>query len=297
MAAAYVSCKQASQLLDVSASTIKRLCDEGGLTSVRTPGGHRRISLRSIRNWQMQAGRPANDVPTAMRLGTFALSYQQCANLLIGCTASELKAAADRCLKRLSIAELCDTVLAPALGHLDNRFTRGETAAHCMQLACQRLRGLLFHLLDKLPEPTAGALCAVGAAMQGDLADIPSLMAELTLRDAGWQAESLGIGCDAQTLGDIANERQARLVWVTYSHPQPLENFVQHNVQLNARLPVGARLVIGGSALSAESRRSLTYSFFGDSFHQLRSFAAQLAQPNSTGLDQAQHDAVRILRA
>lgn len=42
---------EAAQLLDVSKRTVQRYLDEGLLTSIETPGGHRRVITDSLKKY------------------------------------------------------------------------------------------------------------------------------------------------------------------------------------------------------------------------------------------------------
>jgi excisionase family DNA binding protein len=45
----FVTVRAAADALSVSESTVRRLFDEGKLRGMRTPGGHRRIDIWSLR--------------------------------------------------------------------------------------------------------------------------------------------------------------------------------------------------------------------------------------------------------
>lgn len=58
--AAHVTVGEAAELLGFSASTVQKLADDGSLVTVRTPGGHRRITRESLAHYQ---GRAAGEEP------------------------------------------------------------------------------------------------------------------------------------------------------------------------------------------------------------------------------------------
>ena len=51
-----VTPKQVAQAIDVSESSLKRWCDRGLLTTVRTAGGHRRLALDDVFQFLRQSG-------------------------------------------------------------------------------------------------------------------------------------------------------------------------------------------------------------------------------------------------
>lgn len=239
---------------------------------MRTPGGHRRISLRSVRDWQNQTGREVTDQVGGRRERLMLVNYQDVIKLLLNEKRADVDEAVRRVRKRMSIAELCDNTLAPALVKLGWMHQCGEIDRYQLNAACQRIRSLLFRMSDSL-NMHAHSRRAIGSSVIGDPADLSSLFAEVTLREIGWDAESLGADLAGSSLGDAARARQASLVWVCYTHQQPTDIVLQHNRQINERLPHDARLVIGGGALTPELRRSLVFHFFGDSLVHLASYA------------------------
>ena len=60
-----VSMKDAAAALGVSASTMRRLADEGRIPSVRTTGGHRRFPLHELQRFAAEQGAPPSIRPTA----------------------------------------------------------------------------------------------------------------------------------------------------------------------------------------------------------------------------------------
>lgn len=267
----YLSCKQTAEILNVSQSTIKRLCDDGVLVSMRTPGGHRRISLKSVRAWQSHTGREVTEEVGSRRERLTLANYEEFTKLLLNDQRADLDEAVRRVRNRMSIAELCDNTLAPAMIKLGWMHQRGEVDRYQLHAACQRVRSLLFRLSDNLGNQ-AQSRRAVGASVVGDPADLTSLFVEVSLRELGWEAESLGADLPGSSLGEAAHARNVALVWVCYTHHQPQDVLLEHNRQVNDRLPSGARLVIGGGALTPELRRSLLFHFFGDSLVQLSSY-------------------------
>lgn len=277
----YLSCKQTAEILKVSQSTIKRLCDEGILVSMRTPGGHRRISLKSVHAWQAGCGREVTEDVGSRRERLPLLHYEDFIRLLLNDHRADLDDAMRRVRKRISIAELCDNTFSPALAKMGWMHQRHEIDGYQLNAACQRVRSLLFHLSNTL-SIQANAPRAVGATAEGDPADLASLFAEVTMREIGWDAESLGADLGGFSLADAAQTRKASVVWVCYTHTQPFEVMLQHNREVNERLPFDARLVIGGGALTPQLRRSMKFHFFGDSLTQLSSYVqGQFGQVNA----------------
>jgi excisionase family DNA binding protein len=54
-----VTPKQVAQAINVSESSLKRWCDQGLLTAIRTAGGHRRLALAAALNTSLRIYHPA----------------------------------------------------------------------------------------------------------------------------------------------------------------------------------------------------------------------------------------------
>ncbi len=177
---------------------------------MRTPGGHRRISLKSVREWQSSAGREPAEVVGGRRERSHLASYEDFVRLLLNDQRADLDEAVYRIRKRFSIAELCDNTLSPALVKLGWLYERGEIDPYQLNAACQRVRSLLFRVCDSFnTQPDARR--AVGASVAGDPADLASLFAEVSLREIGWEAESFGADLCGASLGNAARARQVSL--------------------------------------------------------------------------------------
>lgn len=196
------------------------------------------------------------------------LRPSECVQWLLSDRRGDLFSVIQTLRRRFSLAELCDSLFAPALVHLGEMWP-SQVEAYQVHNACQRLRSLLLRLADSIPSHFDHPPTAVGATATGDWADLSSLLAEITLRELGWDAESIGASLPAECIARAARERGASLVWVSYTHIGSRGEVVEHNRMLSSQLAPTTRLAIGGSALSADLRRELVFSFFGDSLEHL----------------------------
>ena len=128
---------------------------------------------------------------------------------------------------------------------------------------------------------------AVGGTIEGDLYEMPSTMAELVLREAGFQATFLGPSLPIASLARAVRETRPRLFWLSVSHiPDGFDLPAGFRVVADACNDIGAALVVGGRALTSELRQQMTYSAFCDTMQHLESFARTLkrsASPSHSG--------------
>ena len=130
---------------------------------------------------------------------------------------------------------------------------------------------------------SAGTPCApnaVGATLEGDPYTIPTLMAEIALREAGWRADSYGIGHPFSTLCAAIRAVRPRLFWLSVSTIPSAPDFTAGYANLyDTAVECGVPVAVGGRALTEEIRRAIQYAAHGDTLRHLISFARTLNQP------------------
>jgi MerR family transcriptional regulator, light-induced transcriptional regulator len=273
----------------VSESSVKRWCDQGRLEVVKTPGGHRRLPVTSLLRFARLEGHPLHD-PAALALSEPAPQQS------LRAVRAELLAAllADDGPRVFGVLEaewlagramdgLCDAVITPTLSDLGERWRTGKLAIYQERRACQLLQRALLRLGEALA-PTNGEraaperVLALGGALEGDPYELPTLMAELVLRERGFDARSLGAGLPAATVARAIEQRRPRLIWVAVNVTGDEDSFeLELNRLAETASSAGAALVVGGRALHRALRQRLRYSTFCDTMGHLAAFATALA--------------------
>jgi methanogenic corrinoid protein MtbC1 len=106
---------------------------------------------------------------------------------------------------------------------------------------------------------------------------LPSLLAQLVLLDAGWEAVNLGPNTPLASLTKAVRELRPRLLWVSVSHLRDAGEFVRAYRELyHAAEQQGVAVAVGGRALGADVRSSLIYTTHGDGLTHLAAFARTL---------------------
>ncbi|MEM8913867.1 MAG: excisionase family DNA-binding protein [Planctomycetota bacterium] len=279
----YLSCKQAAQTLGVSGSTIKRMCDDGVVPSMRTPGGHRRIPRTAIDSWLISNDLPRIDPPPRRDVP------QSCdaAALVTMLRQGHIESISDRLCDALhqsdEFATTLDTVVAPAMWEIGERWSTGEFEVYEEHLCTANLRTSLLQASSHLTKLRSADVLesrprAIGCSVDGESHDLVSLMIELVMRSSGVDAKSLGGSVPVESLIAAILAEHADLVWTSYTRIEdPEEMLRQHHVLVNA-LPDHCRLLIGGQALTASLRRQMTFDFHGDSLLHLQRYVSSVMQ-------------------
>jgi excisionase family DNA binding protein len=277
---------QVARAIGVSDASLKRWCDKGLLPFSRTPGGHRRLPLRGVLAFLRRTGRhPVRPevlgLPPTSGNGCLVISRA------IERTYSALRDGDEQCLLRLifdhylaghSAALICDRILAPAFERIGLQWYHGNLEIYQERRACEQTYCLLRRLKHLLPAPTADAPLAIGASPAGDSYMLPTIMASVVLQEAGWRAESLGIGLPIDALVRAMRELRPRLVWLSVAWVPDEARFLQdYEALFEAAGRQGAAVAVGGRWLTNERRNRMRYSTFCDTMHHLVAFADTLA--------------------
>jgi len=291
MAGKFFSPRQVARAIDVSESSLKRWCDRGLLPSVRTAGGHRRLPVSGVieflRGGEHQIVRPELlGLPPNTGNGPRVVDRarrQLIEALVNGDGEATRRMVLDLHLAEMSIAAIGDEVIAPAMEEIGRRWECRELEVFRERRACELLLRSLFELESMLPAPADDAPRAIGGTLAGDSYQIPTTLAAMVLQQNGWRATSLGASLPVDTLLSALVELRPRLFWLSVSHIDDVERFLEgYGVLYTAASQQGIAVVVGGYALTPDLRRQIRFTAFGDTMQHLEAVAGTLAKPTGT---------------
>jgi excisionase family DNA binding protein len=279
-----VTPKQVARAINVSESSVKRWCDKGIIPTQYTAGGHRRIPLSGLMEFLRSS---THDLADPEVLGLPATSgrsrrmvvraaEQMTQALLAGNEPLCRQIALDLYLAEHSLSRICDDVLAVAFRTIGERWQCGEAEIYQERRGCEVTLRILHDLRVLVATPPPGAPLAIGAAAAGDQYVLGTAMAELILRDVGWQAISLGTNLPFQTLSAAIRERRPQLFWLSCTHIENEKHFLASYNDLYDEYGLDVAFVVGGRALSESLRQRMRYAAFCDNMQHLESFAQSL---------------------
>lgn len=279
-----LSPKQVAEAIGASESSVKRWCDKGLLSFVKTAGGHRRISvqeaLRFIRDQNQEIveprilAMPATDDRKARRI-------ESCAERLTDALLKENELACQSIVLDLyttgyPVSQIFDEVIAVAFQKIGSMWECHELDVYQERCSCQITMRLLHDLRSRQIPPEKDPL-ALGATIEGDQYSLPVMMAEIVLRSAGWDARLLGCSIPFESMAAAIRDHAPGIFWLSVSHIPDETQFISGFNQLfETASRFGTAIVVGGQALTPVVRSQLRYSSFCDTMRHLEEFGRML---------------------
>jgi methanogenic corrinoid protein MtbC1 len=276
--------KQVARAIQVSESSVKRWCDKGTIPTQYTAGGHRRIPINGFLDF-LRASKHALVRPEV--LGLPATTGQT--HRVINRAASQLTEALiqgdeeqarqiilDLYLAEHSLSVIGDQVLAAAFETIGDKWQCGEAEVYQERRGCEIALRVVREMRMLLPDPAEDAPLAIGGAAEGDQYSLATNMVELVLRDAKWNAISMGDNLPFTTLAAAVQQQQPVLFWLSVSHIDDEGQFLRGYDELFEHFGTRVAFVVGGRSLTESLRQKMRYAAYCDTLQHLDSFAQTL---------------------
>ena len=281
----YISTAQAAEALGVGVSTIKRWVDEGVLPAHRTAGGHRKLLRAEVLALARQGNLPQRDL-AGLVLGGRKKQLADVEELDAALTAALLRGdgAEVRSLLRsayrsgASIETLADRVIAPVMRTVGHEWERERIDVWREHRATELCAAAIHELLAELEQRAErGRPVAVGGAPEGDPYQLASLLAQLVLLDAGWEAVNVGPNTPFASFVRAIEELRPRLVWISASHlADPAAFLAGYQKFYRAAAKANVAVAVGGRAFTESVRSQTLYTTYGDGLSHLAALARTL---------------------
>lgn len=278
--------------IGVSESSLKRWCDSGYISALKTAGGHRRISPSEVvafikRRKQTLVQPESIGLPSldgvAVQNSTDAVN-QFFNGLLQPDSLTCRRLLLFLFINNWEVAEIVDHVIRPALERVGEKWERGEIEVYEERHACLICQEAIREIAAILPNPAPSARTAIGGAIEEDYYDVPTLALELTLNAMGWRATSLGNNLPLDSLLAAARQYRPDLLWVSVSHVAQPHTMLERLNQFADQVPPETTLVIGGRSIDASFRNGIKNAICCDNFSQLSALARKLASSTKSSL-------------
>jgi len=294
--ASQFSPKQIATSLNVSESSVKRWCDQGAIPTIRTVGGHRRITLTGLREFLQTTNRTLVDAkalgiddaelavvsaPTVRRVpirgeGSEPTQQEFRAALASGDEARCMELLSQRIALGWSRAEAAEDLITDAMRGMGDAWDCGELEVYQERRSCTICTRLIYKLRMDMGAVPQQASIAIGAAPESDPYQLPTAMVELALRESGWNAINLGNDLPLDSLIQAVADYQPKLVWLSVTSVSDPSRFIQEQNKLADSLGDDVSLIVGGRALDDQLRPKLRYTAHCDGLRHLVELASIL---------------------
>jgi MerR family transcriptional regulator, light-induced transcriptional regulator len=283
--ASYVSTAEVARALGVSVSTVKRWVDDRVLPAHKTAGGHRRLLVADVLELARRGDLPQADLaklsrrPSGDRHRDAAKIADELHRSLVAGNAVEVRSLILGGYDRgMSIEDLADRIIAPAMERLGQDWERGRIDVMEEHRGSQLCAGALFELKAILEERAGRHRPrAVGGAAEQDQSLLPSLLAQMVLLDAGWEAVNLGPSTPFRSFAQAIRDLRPQILCLSVCHLVAEEEFIRGVRELYKHAErAGVPLAVGGRALVEGVRSKIPYTTHGDGLSHLAAFARTL---------------------
>ncbi len=258
--------KEVARLCRVSDATVKRWQAAGLLASERTSGGHRRFRAEEIARFQREQG--LGEKKCLGGESVLAVSSRVCAgknqtdsaffrSLIKGCEEGAANVLIGAHLSGKSPAEICDLIVCPAMSQIGEMWAGGKISVTGEHLASRVAHAAIYKLRAALPVSNINRGLAMCCAPAGDLHELPTHLAQLTIENEGWETINFG---GNTPLGDLTKEIQRRapaFVCLSATLLTEQECLFRDFQTLRAQMAkTDSLLVVGGRAFDDERTRA-----------------------------------------
>ncbi len=250
-----LSTRQVAQLLGVGEATVKRWADSGEIDCFRTVGGHRKFRLRDVtafvqkRDYQTSLPLPASG---AANIDEAQARFEKSsmAGDVDGCIA---QMAALR-LRGLSLAEIFDAVVAPALHKVGTKWEKCQITVADEHVATNTLIEAIARaqpLAEPPGEPNrADRGTAVVASVAGEQHDIAARMVACLLRARCFEVLAPLAQTPARDLAELVMRTRAQVVCLCSTYAaSPAQIQEQVDLASQAVKTTGGLLFCGGPGM------------------------------------------------
>ncbi len=184
---------------------------------------------------------------------------------------------------RRSFSELADELVAKTFHRLGRLWSCNQLEVFQERRGCEICIRLIHELGRLVGEPFAYAPLAMGGSPAFDSYSLPNQLIELVMRESGWRAINLGSNLPFETMLAAVNVHRPKLFWVSVSHIEDREQFIEGFQFFLEKIPRDTPVVVGGRALDDSIRPQLRFTAHCDNLRQLSDLAkAMRGQPPST---------------
>ncbi|MBA3769886.1 MAG: B12-binding domain-containing protein [Blastocatellia bacterium] len=278
---------EVARLCRVSDATVKRWEETGALKSERTSGGHRRFRAEEVARFQREKGlglkqrhgdESVKKTTNRVRDGRVKSDSTFLQSLIAGGEEAATNFLLTPHLEGMLLTEIIDRHICPAMREIGELWHRGEISVTQEHLATRTAVTAIYKLRNALPVPTMSDKLAVCCSMEGDLHDLPTLLAQIAVENEGVEVINFGAATPLYCMADEVVRHSPDFICISATVINDLERLTREYKEFREKIStLKIPILLGGRVFEDDSlRRRFECEFYARSFTEAAEFARKL---------------------
>ncbi len=278
---------EVARLCRVSDATVKRWEESGALKSERTSGGHRRFRAEEVSRFQRETGlglkqTHGDESVKKITNRTRASRIRSGSTLLQSLIAGGEEAAANQLitarLDGVPLTEIIDDRICPAMREVGELWHRGDISVSQEHLATRTAVTAIHKLRNSLPIPTMKDRLAMCCSMEGDLHELPTLLAQIAIENEGVEVINFGAATPLYCMADEVERHSPDFICISGTVLNELDRLTRDYREFTKKIAgIAAPVLLGGRVFQDLDLRSrFEPAIYVRSFSDLAQFARDL---------------------
>ena len=283
---------EVARLCRVSDATVKRWEEAGLLKSERTSGGHRRFRPEEVARFQRDHGlglkqshgdESVTRTTTRVRDKTHYSESAFLQTLIAGGEEAAANVFITAHLEGKPLTEIIDRLVCPAMREIGELWHQNEISVAQEHLATRTAVSALYKLRNALPVPEMQNRLAICCAMDGDLHELPTLLAQMAIENEGFEVINFGAATPLYTLVDEVARHSPNLVCISAAVINDLERLSRDYKDFREKIAkLKIPVLLGGRVFENEHvRKRFESEFYARSFTDVAKFTRNLTEKQS----------------
>ncbi len=275
---------EVARLCRVSDATVKRWEEAGLLRSERTSGGHRRFRAEEVARFQRDQGlglkqSHGDESVTKTTNRTRDKKVDSDSDFLLSLIDGGEEAVTNffitAHLEGKPLTKIIDRLICPAMQEIGELWYREEISVAQEHLATRTVVSAIYKLRNALPIPEMKSGLAVCSAMEGDLHELPTLLAQIAIENEGLEVINFGAATPLYCLAEEVIRYSPSFVCISAATINDVDRLSRDYKDFRGKIAkLGIPILLGGRVFEDEHIRNRFKSdFYPRNFADVAEFA------------------------
>ena len=278
---------EVARLCRVSDATVKRWEEAGILKSERTSGGHRRFRAEEVARFQREQGlgmkqshgdESVKRTTNRVRDNKIYSDWIFLQSLIDGGEEAATKFLISEHLKGMPLTEIIDHHICPAMQQIGELWHREEISVSQEHLATRTAVSAIYKLRNVLPILEIRNKLAICCAMEGDLHELPTLLAQIAVENEGLEVINFGAATPLYCMADEVVRHSPDFVCISATVINDLERLTRDYKDFREKISsLKIPVILGGRVFKDENlRKRFKSEFYARNFTDVAEYARNL---------------------